>query len=165
MSKVRSDQYVDRAGLASPLFPQGVRVTGVATAGSFTGKYVYVDDLSLVDLFSYKSKNLILAIFGHFGIDLSGKDFLGITLIGTDLAGPIYLSSGNLSGKDLSDTSLIGADLSGANLANVDLSGKDLSGVNFSNANITNVNFDSSILENSLFNNTKMNCVNHIICE
>ena len=37
MSKVRSDQYVDRAGLASPLFPQGVRVTGVATAGSFSG--------------------------------------------------------------------------------------------------------------------------------
>ena len=37
MSKVRSDQYVDRAGLASPLFPQGVRVTGVATATSFSG--------------------------------------------------------------------------------------------------------------------------------
>ena len=37
MSKVRSDQYVDRAGTASPLFPQGVRVTGVATAGSFSG--------------------------------------------------------------------------------------------------------------------------------
>jgi len=37
MSKVRSDQYVDRAGLASPLFPQGVRITGVATAGSFSG--------------------------------------------------------------------------------------------------------------------------------
>ena len=37
MSKVRSDQYVDRAGLASPLFPQGVRITGVATAGSFAG--------------------------------------------------------------------------------------------------------------------------------
>ena len=37
MSKVRSDQYVDRAGLASPLFPQGVRVTGVATATTFSG--------------------------------------------------------------------------------------------------------------------------------
>ena len=37
MSKVRSDQYVDRAGLASPLFPQGVRITGVATATSFSG--------------------------------------------------------------------------------------------------------------------------------
>ena len=34
MSKVRSDQYVDRAGLASPLFPQGVRVTGVTTSSS-----------------------------------------------------------------------------------------------------------------------------------
>jgi len=37
MSKVRSDQYVDRAGLASPLFPQGVRITGVATATTFSG--------------------------------------------------------------------------------------------------------------------------------
>ena len=37
MSKVRSDQYVDRAGLASPLFPQGVRVTGFATATYFSG--------------------------------------------------------------------------------------------------------------------------------
>ena len=34
MSKVRTDQYVDRAGLASPLFPQGVRVTGVTTSSS-----------------------------------------------------------------------------------------------------------------------------------
>ena len=34
MSKVRSDQYVDRAGTASPLFPQGVRVTGVTTSSS-----------------------------------------------------------------------------------------------------------------------------------
>ena len=37
MSKVRSDQYTDRAGTASPLFPLGVRVTGVATATSFSG--------------------------------------------------------------------------------------------------------------------------------
>ena len=38
MSKVRSDQYTDRAGTASPLFPVGVRVTGVATAsGGFVG--------------------------------------------------------------------------------------------------------------------------------
>ncbi len=38
MSKVRSDQYVDRAGTASPLFPQGVRVTGVTTSsGGFVG--------------------------------------------------------------------------------------------------------------------------------
>ena len=38
MSKVRSDQYVDRAGTASPLFPVGVRVTGVTTSsGGFVG--------------------------------------------------------------------------------------------------------------------------------
>ena len=38
MSKVRSDQYTDRAGTASPLFPVGVRVTGVTTSsGGFVG--------------------------------------------------------------------------------------------------------------------------------
>ena len=42
MSKVRSDQYTDRAGTASPLFPVGVRVTGVTTSsagfvGALTG--------------------------------------------------------------------------------------------------------------------------------
>ena len=38
MSKVRSDQYTARAGTASPLFPVGVRVTGVTTSsGGFVG--------------------------------------------------------------------------------------------------------------------------------
>ncbi len=37
MSKLRADQIVDRAGTASPLFPEGLRVTGVATATSFSG--------------------------------------------------------------------------------------------------------------------------------
>ena len=34
MSKVRSDQYTDRSGTASPLFPNGLRVTGVTTSSS-----------------------------------------------------------------------------------------------------------------------------------
>ena len=37
MSRVRADRYVDKGGSGAPLFPNGVRVTGVATATSFTG--------------------------------------------------------------------------------------------------------------------------------
>ena len=37
MSRVRADQYTNNAGTGSPLFPNGVRVTGVATATSFSG--------------------------------------------------------------------------------------------------------------------------------
>ena len=35
--RVRADQYTNNAGTGSPLFPNGVRVTGVATATSFSG--------------------------------------------------------------------------------------------------------------------------------
>jgi len=37
MSRVRADRYVDKGGSGSPLFPNGVRVTGVATATTFDG--------------------------------------------------------------------------------------------------------------------------------
>ena len=37
MSKVRADEFYDRSGGGSPLFPKGARVTGVATATSFSG--------------------------------------------------------------------------------------------------------------------------------
>ena len=37
MSRVRADQYTNNAGTGSPLFTHGVRVTGVATATSFSG--------------------------------------------------------------------------------------------------------------------------------
>ena len=37
MSRVRADQYTNNAGTGSPLFPNGVRVTGVATAPTFDG--------------------------------------------------------------------------------------------------------------------------------
>lgn len=37
MSRVRADQYTNNAGTGSPLFPNGVRVTGVATATTFSG--------------------------------------------------------------------------------------------------------------------------------
>ena len=67
MSKVRSDQYVDRAGLASPLFPQGVRVTGVATAGSFSGGWDGV--LSVTDATaSTNSTSGALVVTGGVGI-------------------------------------------------------------------------------------------------
>ena len=37
MSRVRADRYVDKGGSGSPLFPNGVRVTGVVTATTFSG--------------------------------------------------------------------------------------------------------------------------------
>lgn len=37
MSKVRADNYVNYAGTGAPTFPNGVVVTGVATATSFSG--------------------------------------------------------------------------------------------------------------------------------
>ena len=38
MSRVRKNyQYTNNAGTGSPLFPNGVRVTGVATATTFDG--------------------------------------------------------------------------------------------------------------------------------
>ena len=37
MSRVRADQYTNNAGTGSPLFPNGVRVTGVVTATTFDG--------------------------------------------------------------------------------------------------------------------------------
>jgi len=37
MSRVRADKYTDKGGSGAPLFPNGVRVTGVATATTFDG--------------------------------------------------------------------------------------------------------------------------------
>jgi len=37
MSKVRADNYADRVGTGAPLFPNGLNVTGVVTATTFSG--------------------------------------------------------------------------------------------------------------------------------
>jgi len=37
MSKIRADSYVDKLGTGAPTFPNGVNVTGVATATTFDG--------------------------------------------------------------------------------------------------------------------------------
>ena len=37
MSKVRADQYTNKEGTGAPSFPNGVSVTGVLTATSFSG--------------------------------------------------------------------------------------------------------------------------------
>ena len=37
MSKVRSDEYLDRAGSGAPDFPKGINATGIITASSFSG--------------------------------------------------------------------------------------------------------------------------------
>ena len=46
MSRVRADRLVNRAGTGSPLFPAGLRVTGVATATSFDGPATSASGLS-----------------------------------------------------------------------------------------------------------------------
>ena len=88
MSKVRSDQYVDRAGLASPLFPQGVRVTGVATAGSFSGGWDGA--LSITDTTAATSTSTgALIISGGVGIakslNVAGNLSVGGTLTYEDV--------------------------------------------------------------------------------
>ena len=37
MSKIRAEQYTDRAGTGAPSFPNGAEVTGIVTATSFSG--------------------------------------------------------------------------------------------------------------------------------
>ena len=112
MSKVRSDQYVDRAGLASPLFPQGVRVTGVATAGSFSGGWDGV--LSVTDATaSTNTTSGALVVSGGVGIakslnvggnlsvggtltyeDVTNIDSVGIVTAG----GGLYVGNASVSG-------------------------------------------------------------------
>ena len=43
MSRVRADQYTNSNANGAPLFPDGLRVTGVvtATSGSFSGECIY----------------------------------------------------------------------------------------------------------------------------
>jgi uncharacterized protein YjbI with pentapeptide repeats len=117
-----------------------------------TGKYVYVDELPLIDFLSYRIQNMILSGFGILGMELTGKELLfGIVFTFTDLAGPIYQEMNDSSEKKLEDTILTGADLTGSDLSFVDLSGKDLTGVNLTDA---------------ILNNVKLNdCINHIICK
>jgi aldose sugar dehydrogenase len=117
-----------------------------------TGKYVYADELSLLDFLSYRLQNMILSGFGLLGMELTGKElFFGIVFTFTDLSGPIYQEYNDLSGKDLTDVKLVGADLTGSDLSFVDLSGKDLTDVNLTNAKLINTKLDD--------------CINHIICE
>ena len=112
MSKVRSDQYVDRAGLASPLFPQGVRVTGVATAGSFSGGWDGA--LSITDATaSTNTTSGALVVSGGVGIakslnvggnlsvggtltyeDVTNIDSVGIVTAG----GGLYVGNASVSG-------------------------------------------------------------------
>ena len=37
MSKIRAEQYTNRAGTGAPSFPNGVEITGIVTASSFSG--------------------------------------------------------------------------------------------------------------------------------
>ena len=112
MSKVRSDQYVDRAGTASPLFPQGVRVTGVATAGSFSGGWN--GTLSITDATaSTNTTSGALVVSGGVGIakslnvggnlsvggtltyeDVTNIDSVGIVTAG----GGLYVGNASVSG-------------------------------------------------------------------
>jgi len=50
MSRVRADQYTNNAGTGSPLFTHGVRVTGVATATSFSGSGTNLTSLPAAQL-------------------------------------------------------------------------------------------------------------------
>jgi len=72
MSRVRADQYTNNAGTGSPLFPNGVRVTGVATAttfdgnisgttGSFTGNVSVGGTLTYEDVTNVDSVGIITA--------------------------------------------------------------------------------------------------------
>ena len=37
MSKIRAEQYTNRAGTGAPSFPNGAEITGIVTATSFSG--------------------------------------------------------------------------------------------------------------------------------
>ena len=102
MSRVRADQYTNSAGTGSPLFPNGVRVTGVATAttfngnisgttGSFTGNVSVGGTLTYEDVTNVDSVGIITA---QTGIKvLSG----GINAVGVVTATSFSGDGSNLS--------------------------------------------------------------------
>ena len=71
MSRVRADQYTNSNANGAPLFPDGLRVTGVvtATSGSFTGNVSIGGTLTYEDVTNVDSVGIITA---NSGIEVAG---------------------------------------------------------------------------------------------
>ena len=66
MSRVRADQYTNSNANGAPLFPDGLRVSGVvtATSGSFTGNVSIGGTLTYEDVTNVDSVGIITAQTG-----------------------------------------------------------------------------------------------------
>ena len=82
MSKVRADEFYDRSGGGSPLFPKGARVTGVATATSFSGGWT--GSLSVTDT-TDSTSTTTGALIVSGGVGIAKSLFVGnnVTIGGT----------------------------------------------------------------------------------
>ena len=164
---------------------QGADLRGVDLSGA---------ELTGADLSEVVFQGADLSNVSLRGADLTGADFRGADLTGADLTNvglqKAILRGADLSGADfrgadlsnvnLRDTSLQGANLSGANLSGANLTRADLTGADLTDADLTNVGLQKAILRGADLtgadlsgadltgadiSNTKLNCINHPICE
>ena len=100
MSRVRADQYTNSNANGAPLFPDGLRVSGVvtATSGSFTGNVSVGGTITYEDVTNVDSVGVITA---RQGIRVGAGQS-----IGSDGAAVVYYGDGsNLTGAfDIRDT-------------------------------------------------------------
>ena len=104
MSRVRADQYTNSNANGAPLFPDGLRVSGVvtATSGSFTGNVSVGGTITYEDVTNVDSVGIITA---QSGIKVGAGQSIGA------VSGTIYYygDGSNLTGAfDIRDTWLYG---------------------------------------------------------
>ena len=88
MSKVRADQYTNKEGTGAPSFPNGVSVTGVLTATSFSGSVAGTASSSTVATNSYGlvgSPNISVGTVSGTTGTFSGNVSVGGTLTYDDV--------------------------------------------------------------------------------
>ena len=75
--RIRAGEFTNTAGTGSPLFPQGVRVTGVVTATSFSGSGANLTGLSSREIYGFTGIGSHLRLtHSNTGVDnISGTDF------------------------------------------------------------------------------------------
>ena len=140
MSKVRADQYTNKEGTGAPSFPNGVSVTGVLTATSFSGSVAGTASSATVATNSYGlvgSPNISVGTVSGTTGTFSGNVSVGGTLTYDDvtnidsvglitarsginvIAGVSTFSGGtNITGSQTSNISAMGANAVDCSAAN-----------------------------------------------
>ncbi len=101
MSKIRAEQYTNRAGTGAPSFPNGVEITGIVTATSFSGSGANLTGTPASSLIG--TPNITVGTIGAGNITSSGT----VTAVTGSFTGNVSIG-GTLTYDDVSNVDSVG---------------------------------------------------------